>query len=134
MRSLALLALTGTIAGCSAVAPPVARSPQAQAELQQQLAGRVAGAPVACIQPYQSREMIAVDDNTVLFKRGNMIYRNDPPGGCNGLGSGFYTLVTRSSGSGLCRGEIATVADLSTGMTVGSCSLGEFVPYTRVSG
>ena len=31
----------------------------------------------------------------------------------------------------MCSGDIATVADLRTGMTVGSCTLGDFVPYTR---
>jgi hypothetical protein len=38
--------------------------------------------------------------------------------------------VTRSSGSGLCRGDIARVADVSTGMIVGSCAVGDFIPYT----
>ena len=33
-------------------------------------------------------------------------------------------------GTGLCRGEIAQVIDTSQGFTVGSCSIGDFVPYT----
>ena len=70
------------------------------------------------------------DDGTVAFKNGRTVYVNHLLGECNGLKSGFYTLVTRSSGSGLCRGDIARVADVSTGMIVGSCAVGDFIPYT----
>jgi hypothetical protein len=52
-------------------------------------------------------------------------------GECSLLKSGFYTLVTRSNGMGLCRGDIADVADVRTGMTVGSCAIGDWVPYAR---
>ena len=38
-------------------------------------------------------------------------------------------LVTRSQGSQLCRGDIGTVTDMTSGMVVGSCALGDFVPY-----
>lgn len=119
-------------AGVSSCAPvaPEPRTPQAEAKLAAALAGKVPGAPQTCIQPYQTNETITIDDNTILFRRGSTVYRNDPPGGCNSLGTGFYTLVTRSSGSGLCRGDIAQVADVSNGMVVGSCSLSDFVPYT----
>ena len=43
-------------------------------------------------------------------------------------------LVTRTSGTGLCSGDIARVVDVSNGITVGSCALGEFVPYTGPRG
>ncbi|QNM81757.1 hypothetical protein H8M03_06695 [Sphingomonas sabuli] len=117
------------IVACAPVPPPGPKTAQAQAKLDRYLAGKVAGPPQTCIQPYQAGETITIDDNTILFKRGSTIYRNDPPGGCNGMGSGFYTLVTRSTGSGLCSGEIATVADVRSGVTMGSCPLGQFVPY-----
>jgi hypothetical protein len=50
------------------------------------------------------------------------------------LGAGHYALVTRQFSGSLCRGDIATVADLSSGMTVGSCVMGDFVPYTSPAG
>ena len=52
---------------------------------------------------------------------------------CSGLGgAGPNALVTRQVGaSGLCSGDIATVQDTMAHITVGSCSFGEFVPYTR---
>ena len=50
--------------------------------------------------------MVVIDDNTVLFRDGRTIYRNDFQGGtCNHLGSGFFALLTRRIGGiGLCRG------------------------------
>jgi len=130
-RSIAVLLLSATLAGCAAEVVPASRTNQAQGRLQQLLAGRVAGPALSCLQPNQRREMIVIDDNTILFRSGRTIYRNDPPGGCSQLGSGFYSLVTRSPSTNLCSGDIARVADVRSGMTVGNCSLGDFVPYTR---
>lgn len=76
--------------------------------------------------------MIVVDERTILFRDGpNRVWRNDVVGPCNGLGRPGTALVTRQFGSGtLCRGEIAQIVDTSAGFTIGSCSLGDFVPYT----
>ena len=134
MKSLSIPLAAAVLAGCAQAGPPEPRTPYAQAKLDQLLAGKVAGPPMTCLQPYQARETITIDDNTILFRRGNTVYRNELNGGCNGLGSGFYALVTRSSGAGLCRGEIATVQDVRSGVTVGSCTLGDFVPYRPAAG
>ena len=132
MRSMILLLLGASVAACT-TAPPQPRSAQAEAHLHKLLAGKSAGQPVTCLPSYRSRDMITIDDNTLVFRdSGSRVYVNNlEGGGCANLGRGFYTLVTRTTGSGLCRGEIAEVADLNSGMTVGSCVLGDFVPYTR---
>lgn len=133
MRSLIsivpILAAAG-VAGCAPAAAPEPRTAEAQAKLAEALAGKVPGTPQTCIQPWQTNETITIDENTILFRRGSTVYRNELQGGCNGLGTGFYTLVTRSTGTGLCRGDIAQVADVTNGMVVGSCVLGDFLPYT----
>ena len=134
MKSLSIPLIAAVVAGCAPVGPPEPRTPHAQAKLDRLLAGKVAGPPMTCLQPYQASETITIDDNTILFRRGNTLYRNELAGGCNGLGSGFYTLVTRTTGSGLCRGEIATVTDVRSGVSVGSCTLGDFIPYRPVAG
>jgi hypothetical protein len=76
--------------------------------------------------------MVTVDERTILFRDGsNKVWRNEVNGPCNGLGRPGTALLTRQFSSGsLCRGEIAQVIDTAGGFTVGSCSLGEFVPYT----
>lgn len=132
MRSIPFLLAAAAIAGCS-TAPEQGRSADAQATLDRVLAGRVAGPPVSCLPTYRRNDMITVDGDTLLFRSGSTVYRNDLRSGCSNLGGG-YALVTRSTGGSLCAGEIAQVADLRSGITVGSCVLGDFVPYTKPRG
>jgi hypothetical protein len=130
MRSMSLLCLTAALAACS-TGPQPGRTAEAQAHLDQLLAGKSPGKPISCLQHYQSNDMVVVDENTVVFKAGRTIYRNDFQGGtCNNLGQGHYALVTKTSGSGLCRGDIGQIVDTTAGITVGSCVMGDFVPYT----
>ena len=135
MRPAAFLIIAVAASACAASAAPEPRTAKAQTKLTHELAGKVAGAPVSCLPSYRSQDMVVVDDNTILFRNGRTVYRNDPPGGCSPLGSGNYTLVTKSiGGNGLCRGDIATVVDLTSRFTVGSCSFGDFIPYTPAKG
>lgn len=129
MRVIPLLLVTAAVAGCTTAPPAPTRTAKAQAEFQRLTAGKVAGRPMTCLPSYSSGDMVTIDDNTVVFKQGRRVYVNHLIGECNGLASGFYTLVTKSSGSGMCRGDISRVADIRTGMTVGSCAIGDFVPY-----
>jgi hypothetical protein len=134
MRCMSLLLLTAALGACT-TGPQPGRSAEAEAHLQQLLAGKVAARPVSCLAHYRSNDMVVIDDGTVVFKNGRTVYRNDFQGGsCDQLGRGHYALVTRTSGGGLCRGDIAEVRDLSAGITVGSCVLGDFVPYATPRG
>jgi hypothetical protein len=128
MRAIPLLLLSGALAGCAAE-PPATRSAQAEAKFQQLTAGKVAGEPISCLPHYRAGDMVTIDDGTVVFKDGRTVYVNHLIGQCSGLGRGFYTLVTRSSGTGLCRGDIADVRDAASGMIIGACAMGDFVPY-----
>ncbi|HVM36918.1 MAG TPA: hypothetical protein VM265_00810 [Sphingomicrobium sp.] len=128
------LVVTGAIAlgACStAVSEPQTRSARAETQLQQLLAGKVAGPPVSCLPNHRGNEMVVIDDNTLLFRQsGSLVYRAELEGSCSRLGSGFYALKTnRFGGGGLCRGEIAEVVDVQNGFSVGSCAFGDFVPY-----
>lgn len=133
-RILPLLAIAGL--GACAPVQPVARTAKAEAHLQQVLSGRIPGPPISCLSDFRSGNMVIIDDNTVLFRDGRTVYRNDfRGGGCSRLGSGFYALLTRRyGGSGLCRGDIAEVKDMSSGATVGSCAMGDFIPYSKPRG
>ena len=133
MRNFCLLAAAAALAGCSTAAPPPTRTAQADAHLQRLIGGKVAGAPVSCIRRLgSSHDMVVIDDQRIAFRDGSRVYVNDFRGGvCSRLGSGFYALLTRSYGSGMCSGDIAEVVDTTNGITVGSCVLGDFVPYNR---
>ncbi|MDQ3246047.1 MAG: hypothetical protein M3Q52_03980 [Pseudomonadota bacterium] len=134
MRIMPLPIIAATLASCSTAPQAPVYNARAEAELQKALIGKVAGAPLDCLQRSRTQDMIRIDGNTILFRDGrNRIYRNEINGVCDGLDRSSTALVTRNLGGGgqLCRGDIAQVVDTSTGMTVGSCSLGDFVPYTR---
>ena len=132
MRSLSLVALGALVAGCStAPPPPDMRSAKAQERLNTELAGLTPGQPQSCLPHYQSQNMIVIDGHTLLFRDSSKrVYRNDIYAGCAMLG-GRYALVTRSTSTSLCRGDIAQVVDVQNNLVVGSCTLGDFVPYTR---
>ena len=133
-RLLTLIVAPLALAACSTeMAGPVQRTSKQEAMMRRELAGKVPGKPVSCLPSYRAGDMTIVDDNTILFRDGRRTYVQSPRGGCAPLGSGNYTLVTKSfGGSGLCRGDIARVVDLQGGgMTVGSCSFDDFVPYDR---
>lgn len=135
MRHLLLLPLLTTLAACGASVADQPRSARAQQALDRYLAGKIAGTPQSCLATYRRDDMVTIDDNTILFRDGaNRYWRNDPRGGCNGLGQPGVAMVTKTFGGGqLCRGDIVQMTDLSTGVVVGSCSLNDFVPYVGES-
>lgn len=133
MRGISLLLIGAALAGCTAAAQEQpTRTAKAQHQYQELLAGKVAQAPVSCLPYYNSNDMVVIDDHTVAFKVGTgRVYLNNMQGGCHNLG-GTYALLTKGyGGTGLCRGDIAQVVDLTNHITVGSCVFGDFTPYVR---
>jgi hypothetical protein len=131
MRGLTIAVIASALAACTTAPEPMTRSAEAEAQLSKLLAGKTAGAPVNCLPAWKSGHMVVIDDNTVLFRDSpRRYYRNDFRGSsCSRLGGGSYALVTKSTSTSLCSGDIAQVVDVSNGFTVGSCVLGDFVPY-----
>jgi hypothetical protein len=131
MRVLTLALAATALASCTTAPEPVTRRADKQAEFAQLLAGKVAQRPLTCLPHYKSSDMRVIDDNTIAFRDGSRrTYVAHMNGGCSNLGSGSYALVTQQFGSpDLCRGDIARVVDTLSGMTVGSCSFGDFTPY-----
>jgi hypothetical protein len=129
MRILMLATAILGLCACATASEPAQRSAQAQREYDHLLAGKIAGTAQKCLPTYLSNDMTIVDDNTILFRNGRTVYVNHPLGGCNNLSQGGRALVTRNFGPQLCRGDLATVVDNTSGMSVGACSLGDFIPY-----
>jgi hypothetical protein len=117
------------LCACATASEPAQRSAKAQATYDRMLTGKVAGKAEKCLPTYRSNDMTIIDDNTILFRDGRTTYVNQPLGGCQSLSRSGSALVTRNIGPQLCRGDLATVVDNSSGMTLGACSLGDFVPY-----
>ena len=106
-----------------------------QAKLDQRLEGRTAGEPRSCIGFNDQREMKVISDDILIFgssRNAKTIYVNKPYGGCYNADRNVLS-YSRPTAS-LCKGEAITLIDSSTRMAIGSCSFGEFVPYTKVPG
>jgi hypothetical protein len=88
----------------------------------------VALALAACTQTTSQVE--AYGPTIVYTVSRNLKYRTDTTGGCERVGRGDI-LVTRSPGSQLCQGDIATTIDQSSRTFSGSCSFGPFVRYSK---
>jgi hypothetical protein len=134
MRSVISLLILGSVVGCTYAPAPQAPmvDARAQQKLSRLLAGKVAGPPQSCLPSYRQKDMTVIDDYTIAFRDGvDRVWITKPRGGCNLLASGSYALVTRSGGGlGLCRGDIGNVVDTMNHVTVGSCVLSDFIPYT----
>ena len=132
MRGISLLLGGVVIASCAIAAAPE-RSPDRDRQFQQVVAGKVARAPLDCMPYSRGRDMVVLDQNTVLFKTGrDRVYVAHMSAGCSNLGGpGPYALVTRQTTGSLCHGDIADVVDTLARMTVGSCTFDNFVPYVE---
>jgi len=133
MRIVLPLVTIALLAGCTASpAPPETPSPKQQARLAQLLDGKVAGTPRSCIPNWRTYNMIAIDDSTLIFQESpGRLWLQKPKNPCNLISAGPYALVTRDSIGQLCNGDIAQVVDTMSGTNVGTCVMGDFVPYVR---
>ncbi len=94
------------------------------------LEGRVAGKPESCINTFTNRSSTVIDKTAIVYGTGRTIWVNRPvdPSSL----SDWDALLVRQFGTQLCRQDIVTTFDTSSGMYTGNVFLTEFVPYTRV--
>jgi hypothetical protein len=132
MRPIFLIPLVAiAVAGCAPTTPNPPTAAQV-ADLEQKLAGRTEGKPVACVDLFQVQGNQGYGEGTILFegKNRNIVWVNHPPTGCPELNQ-FRALRSRTPSNHLCRGDIVTIFEPSSGIDYGSCGLGDFVPYRR---
>ena len=135
LSTILLLNGAAMLASCSTGQLQETRSPKAQKELAEALAGHTPGPPVRCIHSNQLNQMKVIDDWTILFKDGRTIYVQNPRGGCPGIGSHRNVLISRPMPSSqLCSGDIQQLFDPTSGIGGGACVFSEFVPYTKPAG
>ncbi|QGP79438.1 hypothetical protein [Sphingobium sp. CAP-1] len=117
------------LAGCTGSYEPRPLTDKQAAELDKALAGKVAGEKVSCINREPQTNLTVISNNVLLYRVSRkLVYRNDLIGSCSGLTHGD-TMIVRSFGSQLCRGDFTTTANLQAGITTGACALGDFTPY-----
>lgn len=127
MRKLITL-LAGTLMlGGVAQAKPQDR----EAELARAIQGRVAGAPVQCIDLHRIRSSRIITDTAIIYDAGSVVYVNRPANGADQLNQ-WDTMVTRTSTTQLCNVDTVTMVDRASHSFTGVVFLGDFVPYRRV--
>jgi hypothetical protein len=131
-KTIALAGLTLAISGCTVAEPPEARMDR-EAALSTELRDyEQTGPAVSCVSTRDLEGNRTVGDAVIFERHGRQLWVNRPAGGCPDLRGN--ALSVRTSGSRLCRGDIATVVDVSSGVTYGGCGLGDFEPYRRREG
>ncbi len=125
------------IAAAAIAAMPVAAAamerPAPEERLAKLLDGRVAGQPQDCISLSTVSSSQVIDKTAIVYRVGSTLWVNRPEGGASSLDDDDI-LVTKLSGSQLCRIDAVQLHDRSSNMYSGFVSLGKFVPYRRVKG
>lgn len=130
---LAYLGLMAGVLACGAVAQDTAKDEKVQAALTKELAGLTPGQPQGCLNTFETRNASTKSFGDVLVYRtsGSRRFVTTTTGCTDVGGNGDNILVTSTFSTQLCRGDIATTIDRTSHFPTGSCSFGDFVPYTR---
>jgi hypothetical protein len=126
MRLLPFLLLT---AGCAATGAHDAPS-RDQAALAEDLEGRTAGAPQACVAIRQTQSLQIVDRQTLVYRDGDTVYVNRLGADCPGMRP-LSTLIVEAHGSQYCRGDRVRAVEAQSTIPGPTCVLRDFVPYRR---
>ena len=131
MRLTAPLA-AAVLAGSALIAGPSVAGERltGEAKLSKILEGRVAGEARSCINTRTNQNSQVIDGTAVVYGSGRTVWVNRPTNA--GDLDRWDALLTRQFGAQLCRQDIVTTFDPSSGMYTGNVFLTEFVPYTRV--
>ena len=128
MKTLTALAAAATLA--IGMTPAMAEGPaeRAQARLAEQLEGRTAGEPQACINTANDNRLRVVERVGLVYERGDTIWvaRATNPDQLR-----YHDVpVIERFGSRLCKQDIIRTVDRNTGMISGALFLEDFIPYT----
>ena len=127
IRQAALLAsLMLAVPAIAADGPKMAA--RADAKLARLTAGRVAGAPVRCIQPDRGSAPEKIGGRALVFRQAGTLYVSQLRDGCPWLREN-RTIVTSSINGHFCRNDQVRIVDLGT--LFGVCRFGDFTPYTK---
>lgn len=127
-RALAALVIAGAAATAIAAG---GRKEDAQAELGKALAGRIAGAPVQCIDARSVDGPEVIGDNTLIYRQsGHRLWVSTVPERCPFL-HGNVVIITELFGAQLCRNTRFQTVSRNTSIPSGICRFGEFVPYDK---
>ena len=129
-KSMLIAGCLGLLAGTGAAVAGPSDNSQGEAKLAKALEGRVAGAPVDCIQLRDIRSSRIIDGTAILYDTGTTLYLNRPDSGASWLDDNDV-LVADTHSSQLCSIDVVRLFDNASHTPDGSVGLGKFIPYTK---
>lgn len=133
MRLASVLAPILTTAALIGIAAPSLAADRVnargEAELAKQLANRVAGKPVPCLNQRDLQSSQIIDGTAIVYRVGRKLYVNRPSGAETLRNDDI--LVTKTYTGQLCRMDSVHLVDRTGGFTRGFVILGDFLPYTK---
>lgn len=130
-KYLATLGVIAAAAGLVA-APVEAARLSGEERLAKLIEGRSAGEPKNCIFTPGNQSMTVIDKTAIVYKSGGKVWVNRTANP-EDIDDDDILVIKRFSGSSLCRQDMITLADRSTGMFNGVLFLSDFVPYEKAS-
>lgn len=104
--------------------------PQGEAKLAKALDGRIAGAPLDCIDPKNVETVEIIDRTAILYRMpGGGLYLNRPSAGAMDL-EWDSTLTSRTIGARLCNHDTMTASRFGGASFL---MLGPFIPYGKAA-
>ena len=133
MRIIPMLLIASATAACTTNPPAPVFDPYGAARLNALIGGKVAGPATRCL-PFRASSIQIVNSNAIAYTAGARVYINRLQGSCGNITHSNFSVVTRPFGfGGPCSGDIVYLVDSASGMTGGSCVLGDFVPYSSIA-
>jgi hypothetical protein len=126
MRLLPILILLTGCATATGDAPT-----REQRELAEELQGRTAGRPQACVAVRQNSSLKIIDRQTLAYREGDTVYVNRLEADCPGLRPS-NTLLIEPHGSEYCNGDHVRGVETNSSVPGPFCVLRDFVPYRPV--
>lgn len=128
MRLIPSLVVAAVLMGAGAAEARTRLSPEAQ--LAKLLDGRIAGAPVNCLNLRDIQSTEIIDHTAIVYRAGRTLYVNRPRGGADSLNDDDILLTKTFNGS-LCSIDTVDLIDRGSRFQRGFVSLDQFVPYTK---
>lgn len=116
------------LAGC---APAGELESHREADLQRELAGLRAGAPVDCISTLSSVSLDIASEEVLVYRANGVTWVNRLPSRCPGLRPLNQLVVEPTSGGRYCRGDRVRGIEPGSSIPGPICPLGSFTPYRR---
>ena len=103
---------------------------RADRDLAEELKGLTPGAPVNCIGNTTTNGPQVIDKDTILYRSGRTVYRNELPSECRNLEAG-NTLIIELHGGQICENDRFRVLEPGANIPGPYCRLGKFTPYKK---